>query len=136
MRIALLTLKNLMATGDEAVMAEMLDAGLARLINIRSAQSWADEDIPPVLEAMAEGLQSSLVQLNSFEKYKGEVLSGNLDWSPMHSQRAFWQVSALPRAHVRHCSGDSRGVHVSPHGRVCRRTAPSWRTRTFSCCAC
>lgn len=94
MRIAMLTLRNLMATGDQALLAQMIDAGLPRLVKIRSAQSWADEDVLGLLEAMDERLTESLVELSSLEKYRQEVLSGALEWTPMHTSRAFWQENA------------------------------------------
>lgn len=32
--------------------------------------------------------------LSSFEKYKNELNSGQLDWSPMHASELFWKVRA------------------------------------------
>jgi V-type H+-transporting ATPase subunit H len=29
--------------------------------------------------------------LSSFEQYKAEVLSGGLDWTPMHKDASFWR---------------------------------------------
>lgn len=101
-------------------------------------QSWGDEDIPEVLDSLAEslreqvgagGLQDSntflsrkslqivcglsnkhaltdghhgdagvcacvwlqAVHVSSWDKYKKEVLSGTLDWSPMHTSEVFWR---------------------------------------------
>ena len=96
MRIALMALKNLMDTKDPAVLSQILDVGLPRIVKIRSAQSWADEDVPALLESMDESIDSSVMENSSFEKYKAEVLSGNLDWTPVHKQRQFWEVRAAP----------------------------------------
>lgn len=32
--------------------------------------------------------------LTSWDKYRKEVLSGSLDWSPMHTSEAFWRQNA------------------------------------------
>ncbi len=54
-------------------------------------QSWGDEDVPAVLEALAEQLRNDMVVLSSWELYRKEVLSGSLDWGPMHTSDAFWR---------------------------------------------
>eukprot|EP00951_Prasinocladus_malaysianus_P008081 scaffold58339_cov46-Prasinocladus_malaysianus.AAC.1 len=45
------------------------------------------------------------VVLSSFDKYKKEVLSGTLEWSPMHTSEAFWLevwnvTHVVPRSNV------------------------------------
>ena len=37
------------------------------------AQSWGDEDIPPVLEAMGDALRRGVTAMSGFDKYKKEV---------------------------------------------------------------
>lgn len=46
------------------------------------------------LEAMKEALAANIKLLSSWEKYKKEVLSGSLDWSPMHTSEQFWVENA------------------------------------------
>ncbi len=36
-------------------------------------------------------LKEDIKLLSSYEKYRKEVLSGSLDWSPMHTSEAFWK---------------------------------------------
>lgn len=91
-RIALMCLQRLVATGSEEAQSAMVDAGLPRIIRIRSAQTWSDEDIPDLLESLDESLNSSVAAMSSFEKYRAEVLQGNLDWTPMHTNKQFWVV--------------------------------------------
>jgi hypothetical protein len=95
MRISLMTLQRLVATGSEEPQSAMVDAGLPRLIRIRSAQTWSDEDIPDLLESLDDSLNTSVAAMSSFEKYRAEVLSGALDWTPMHTNKQFWVVCVL-----------------------------------------
>ena len=57
-------------------------------------QSWEDEDIPVLLEELGEALAANIRLLSSWDKYKKEVLSGSLDWTPMHTSDAFWTENA------------------------------------------
>jgi V-type H+-transporting ATPase subunit H len=43
------------------------------------------------LNSLEEGLKDNIKKLSSFDKYKQEVLLGNLDWSPMHKDPIFWR---------------------------------------------
>lgn len=92
MRIALMTLTQLVASTDESQQSAMVEAGLPRIVRIRSAQAWSDEDIPTLLESLDDSLNTSVAVLSSFEKYRNEVLTGALEWTPMHTSKAFWQV--------------------------------------------
>lgn len=46
------------------------------------------------LEALKETLAANIKLLSSWDKYKKEVLSGSLDWSPMHTSDLFWLENA------------------------------------------
>lgn len=48
------------------------------------------QDLVEALTFLEEGLKDSIRKLSSFDKYKQEVMLGNLDWSPMHKDPAFW----------------------------------------------
>lgn len=43
------------------------------------------------LNQLDEGLKDKIKKLSSFDKYKQEVLLGQLDWSPMHKDSLFWR---------------------------------------------
>eukprot|EP00882_Tetradesmus_deserticola_P003843 GHRQ01004066.1.p1 GENE.GHRQ01004066.1~~GHRQ01004066.1.p1 ORF type:complete len:495 (+),score=256.12 GHRQ01004066.1:223-1707(+) len=90
-RVALLSLRNLLGEPELGAASDMVEAGLPKVLATRSLQSWGDEDIPELLESLAAALKEQAVVLSSWEKYKKEVLSGNLDWSPMHSSEGFWR---------------------------------------------
>lgn len=59
-----------------------------------SVQSWEDEDVPAMLEDLGEALAANIKLLSSWDKYKKEVLSGSLDWTPMHTSDVFWTENA------------------------------------------
>lgn len=44
-----------------------------------------------LLDILAERLAENIQLLSSFDKYKREVLGGNLDWGPMHTSEQFWR---------------------------------------------
>ncbi|KAJ9521211.1 hypothetical protein QJQ45_022950 [Haematococcus lacustris] len=57
-------------------------------------QAWGDDDIVELLKYMDEQLKHGIKVLSNFDKYKREVASGQLDWSPMHTSEAFWKEHA------------------------------------------
>ena len=48
-------------------------------------QSWEDPDVPELLTWLEDELRAHIAELSSFDVYKKEVLSGSLDWTPMHT---------------------------------------------------
>jgi hypothetical protein len=95
MRIALTTLQCLLNVGDPELEAAMVECGLPRIVRIRSAQSFADEDIPELLEKLEEALSTKVTAMSNFDKYRAEVLGGHLEWGPMHTSPQFWQVRCV-----------------------------------------
>jgi V-type H+-transporting ATPase subunit H len=49
------------------------------------------QDLSQALDVVDAALKDSIRKLSSFDKYKAEVFSGNLDWSPMHKDPVFWR---------------------------------------------
>lgn len=90
-RTALASLRNLINYQDLGLASDMVDAGLPKVVFTRKLQSWGDEDIVEILDYMDERLKEGIQVLSSFEKYKKEVLSGSLDWTPMHTSEIFWR---------------------------------------------
>ncbi|KAK9845988.1 hypothetical protein WJX81_007801 [Elliptochloris bilobata] len=93
-RVALLALRNLLAAPGLELGPEMVDLGLPKVVQQRKLQNWEDEDIPAMLEELDEALAANIKLLSSWDKYKKEVLSGSLDWTPMHTSDAFWVENA------------------------------------------
>jgi V-type H+-transporting ATPase subunit H len=54
------------------------------------ARTWADDELAADLENLGRALARSVRALTSFEEYKKEVLSGELDWTPPHKSETFW----------------------------------------------
>ncbi|KAF3944539.1 hypothetical protein CMV_029007 [Castanea mollissima] len=88
-RVVVLTLRNLLSKA--AFGAQMIDLGLPQIVQSLKAQAWSDEDLLEALNQLEEGLKDKIKKLSSFDKYKQEVLLGQLDWSPMHKDNLFWR---------------------------------------------
>jgi V-ATPase subunit H len=106
-------------------------------VRIRSAQAWSDEDIPELLEALDEALNTSVAAMSSFEKYRAEVLSGALDWTPMHTNPQFWAVCAAllrwPALHTLCFIRWPRCVRAQ-HPAACHRMRAAARVPQHVCC--
>lgn len=88
-RVAILTLRNIQ--GKENFASKMVDLGLPKVVQSLKLQAWTDEDLTDGLAALEESLKVSIKTLSSFDKYKQEVTSGHLEWTPMHKDSAFWR---------------------------------------------
>lgn len=88
-RVAILTMKNLL--GKCNFTSEMVDLGVPKIVQSLKLQAWSDEDLTEALSSLEEALKVSIKTMSSFDKYKQEVLSGNLDWTPIHKDASFWR---------------------------------------------
>ncbi|XP_030548499.1 V-type proton ATPase subunit H-like [Rhodamnia argentea] len=88
-RVVILTFRNLLPKGTFG--AQMVDLGLPQIVQSLKSQAWSDEDLLEALNELEEGLRDNIKRLSSFDKYKQEVLLGQLDWSPMHKDPIFWR---------------------------------------------
>jgi len=68
----------------------MIASGLMKILPTLQGRKWADEDLERDMKQIDEVLQRAVALLSSFEKYEAETLSGNLQWSPVHSEK-FWR---------------------------------------------
>jgi V-type H+-transporting ATPase subunit H len=91
-RMILAAFVNMLDKGNNN--EQMIDGDVLRQCELLSAKNWGDEDITQDLEKLVEVLQKNLVVLSSFEMYKKEVMSGNLEWSPVHKSERFWRENA------------------------------------------
>jgi V-type H+-transporting ATPase subunit H len=97
-RVALMTLRNF----AEAQLkyynlrhgADMIGVGLVKTLWQLARRKFGDEDISKEIEDMTTLLDQNLEQMSSFSEYKGEVQSGILEWSPVHTSAKFWRENA------------------------------------------
>ena len=76
-------------------------------------QNFEDEDVGATLEWLKEKLADNIKLLSSWDKYKKEVLSGSLEWSPMHTSEGFWLENS-PKFEERDCQVRHTPGHQNP----------------------
>ena len=54
-------------------------------------RSFGDEDISVLINELLEVLEKMVEDVSSFAEYKQEVMSGLLEWSPVHRSEKFWK---------------------------------------------
>lgn len=91
-RMCLSTLRNLVGVADAE--EEMVDAGLVRLLAYLNERKWADPDMSDDIDVLTKRLDVVVESMSSWDRYKAEVLSGRLRWSPVHSMIDFWKQDA------------------------------------------
>ena len=69
----------------------MIDCGLIKPIGTLKNRNWADDDMIDDLDVLSEKLQTNLTELSTFEVFKKEIQSGNLEWTPAHRSEKFWK---------------------------------------------
>jgi len=91
-RLAIAALRNLAdkSTNNE----EMIDAGFVRMLAILQNKKWGDEDIIEDLKVLSEALAKNMVVLSSYDIYKKELQSRQLEWSPVHKSEKFWRENS------------------------------------------
>mmetsp|Transcript_46353 Transcript_46353/g.96956 ORF Transcript_46353/g.96956 Transcript_46353/m.96956 type:complete len:440 (-) Transcript_46353:296-1615(-) len=91
-RMILGTLVNLIEEGD---MKNFLSVcGGHKLLENMRQRTWADEDITADLTLLLEKVAENVERRSNFDEYCKEVLSGELEWTPMHRSAAFWEKNA------------------------------------------
>jgi len=88
-RVVVATLRNLVTVSPNH--EPMLECGIMKPLDILLTRTWGDEDIEEDLKYLSETLQKSIAVLSTFDQYKKELLSGNLEWSPPHKSEKFWK---------------------------------------------
>jgi len=87
-RITLATLKNML--NDPQFYEDMIAHGLVKIMApIFSKTTWKDEDIIKDAKVVNDFLEDKIAELSSWEKYRAEIMSGNLQWSPVHCEQFF-----------------------------------------------
>jgi len=72
----------------------MINSGLLKVLSSLEGRKWNDDDLENDIRVVDQTLQKAVAVLSSFERYSAEILSGNLEWSPVHSEK-FWRENNL-----------------------------------------
>jgi len=71
--------------------SDIIGFGMMKTIQQLLKKKYGDDDITAELEWAEEILTANLDDLTSFTEYLGELQSGVLEWSPVHTSTRFWQ---------------------------------------------
>jgi V-type H+-transporting ATPase subunit H len=82
----------------------MITYGIVKPLELATAKNWADEELKADLEVLNQRLEKNIALLSSFDVYKQEVMSGNLQWTPVHRSEKFW------RENVHHFEEDNHKI--------------------------
>ena len=119
-RLVLASLRNLVNKGTNN--EQMVVFGLPKVIQAFGERKWADEDITEDVKALAEVMESDVAQLGSFDMYKQQLLNGELEWTTLHRDEAFWRENVtrfdannyqLVRVLVNTVATSSNSVHLA-----------------------
>lgn len=77
-----------------SLVAEMVSVGMIKTLGQLFRRKFGDEDISVMVEHLNAALEKSMQVLTSFSQYRGEVLSGVLEWTPVHTSAKFWKENA------------------------------------------
>jgi len=69
----------------------MIACRVQKLVSSLLSQKLTDEEFAEDLQALDTALVSEVTEMSSWDMYKTEVLSGQLDWSPVHHSERFWR---------------------------------------------
>lgn len=89
-RVAIATLRNL-AEASHISCLHIVEGGFMKVLPNLLIRKWADEEMENSLQVLDEILQKIMSELGSWDRYKGEVLSGNLEWGMVHKDDRFWR---------------------------------------------
>lgn len=77
-----------------SLVAEMVSIGMMKTLDQLRRRKFGDEDITGMVEQLHTALETSMQVLTTFSQYRGEVLSGSLEWTPVHTSAKFWKENA------------------------------------------
>ena len=73
---------------------DLIGIGIMKTLWQLARRKFGDADIPAAVEELTTVLDQNMDAVTSFSEYKGEVLSGTLEWSPVHTSTKFWKENA------------------------------------------
>ena len=88
-RVAIAALVNLVPKQNGEHCQTMAECDLLETLKDLSESHWADPDVVADIDELKEAMQKNYRVLSSFERYRKEVLKGELKWGPVHSEKFF-----------------------------------------------
>ena len=70
---------------------DMASSGMLKTYKALLKKNWEDLDIPEKLKTLEAVLLSKVETMTSFAEYRGELQSGYLEWTPIHTNVKFWK---------------------------------------------
>lgn len=70
---------------------DMIGCGLMKTISVMKEKSWTDEDLLEDLNSLNSMLHSNFKEMSRWDIYENEVMSGNLEWGVLHTEKFFQQ---------------------------------------------
>jgi V-type H+-transporting ATPase subunit H len=89
-RVSLATLKNLIKKNTRFIY-DLIHVSVPRTLSNLAKRNFEDKDILEDLKEVSDTLESHIDEITSFDDFRQEVLSGHLEWSPVHQSEKFWK---------------------------------------------
>mmetsp|Transcript_57088 Transcript_57088/g.134374 ORF Transcript_57088/g.134374 Transcript_57088/m.134374 type:complete len:248 (+) Transcript_57088:528-1271(+) len=88
-RMVLATFRNLLVL--EEAKSNLVDLGCLKVIDNLTTRNFSDDELQEDANAIREELEGVIQTKSTFHEYVKEVLSGELEWSPVHRSQKFWE---------------------------------------------
>lgn len=88
-RMSVASLRSLTACRENR--HAMIACHVEKLAASLLSQKLTDQEYADDLQALATALMTEVTEMSSWDMYRTEVLSGQLDWSPVHRSERFWR---------------------------------------------
>jgi V-type H+-transporting ATPase subunit H len=69
----------------------MIKLGMQKTFMNLSIRNFDDSDVKELLDKMKESMSESIEELSSFNEYRQEIFSTDLEWGPVHTSEKFWK---------------------------------------------
>jgi len=92
-RMSIASLRNLSINRENR--HTMIACRVNKLVSSFLSQKLTDQEFSEDLQALDAALTSEVTEMSSWDMYKTEVLSGQLDWSPVHHSERFWRENVV-----------------------------------------
>eukprot|EP00656_Telonema_subtile_P053306 TRINITY_DN7689_c0_g1_i1.p1 TRINITY_DN7689_c0_g1~~TRINITY_DN7689_c0_g1_i1.p1 ORF type:complete len:486 (-),score=157.28 TRINITY_DN7689_c0_g1_i1:127-1584(-) len=92
LRMCVACFRNLVDKADHN--EKMIEQGALKQLVVLRNKTWSDEEVVDDLQVVADALAKSVKILSSVDKYRAEVNTGQLDWTPVHKSESFFRENA------------------------------------------